>query len=133
MKAIIKSAEFVKEFESKFGMLYQHRIKYDEKTAYYSSKKKEQTYFIPGKEAEFTEEIKESKNGKYTTIKPVNSFAGNSNFTRALKKEQSKYSGFAMSYAKDLVIADKIKLDQISDYTKKMFTLMVELDRTLEL
>ena len=37
-----------------------------------------------------------------------------------------------MSYAKDLVIADKIPLDNISTYTKKMFKLMVDLDKTLE-
>ena len=58
MKALILSTEFVKEYESKFGTLYLHKIKYDEKTAFYNSKKKEQTYFIPNKEAEFTEELK---------------------------------------------------------------------------
>jgi hypothetical protein len=37
-----------------------------------------------------------------------------------------------MSYAKDLVIANKIQLDNIEFYTRRMFELMVELDKTLE-
>lgn len=128
MKAKIDRTSYNKEVQTKFGTMYQHYIEYDGKRATYLSKNLEQKYFIEGQECEFTEEIK----GQFINVKPLRENKGNSNFGRALKREQSKYSGFAMSYAKDLVVHDKIKLDQISEYTRKMFQLMVELDKTLE-
>jgi len=138
MKALIKSVKFLKESEGKFGLMYSFKVTYksgeEEKQAYYTSKSKEQKKFIEGQEAEFTEETKMGTNDTpYTVIKPIQAGGYNqSGFGKALKKEQSKYSGFAMSYAKDLVIADKITLEQISTYTEKMFKLMVALDKTLE-
>ena len=133
MKALITKAQFVKEFESKFGLLYSFKIEYDGKTAWYSSKKKEQTNFIEGKEAEFTEEVKLGKDNKdYITIKPALAFQGQSNFGKALKKEQARYSAFAVSYCKDLIIADKLKFDQWEAASRKVFKLMVELDKSIE-
>ena len=138
MKAKIKTVKFLKESEGKFGLMYSFSITYivdgEEKTAYYTSKSKDQKKFIEGQESEFTEEEKLGTNDRpYLVIKPIQAGGYNqSGFGKALKKEQSKYSGFAMSYAKDLVIADKITLEQISTYTEKMFKLMVALDKTLE-
>ena len=129
MKAKIESVEFVKEYQTQYGMLYQHKVKYNNKTAFYSSKKKEQTKFIAGKESEFVEHKMTGKNGEFLVIKLPPSESGN--YNKQVKREQQKYSGFAMSYAKDLVIADKIKLDEMKNYTKSMFKLMVELDKTL--
>ena len=131
MKATIKSVRFVKEYEGRYGMMYLHAVKYNDKEGLYSSKSKDQKKFVPGQEAEFTEVVKTNKRGEdYVTIKPFHPNTGN--FGRQLKREQSKYSGFAMSYAKDLVIADRIKLEDMPKYTKSMFNLMVELDKTLE-
>ena len=130
MKAIIESVTFVKEYESKFGTLYNFKVGYNGKTAWYSTKKKDQTAFIKGKEAEFDEEQQETEKGKFLKIKlPKKSFGG---YNKAIKKEQSRYSGFAMSYAKDLVVNDKIELKDMSTYAEKMFKLMVKLDKTLE-
>lgn len=131
MKAIIKSVEWVKEYDTKFGKLQLFKIGYDDKVAYYSSKSKDQTKFVKGQEAEFNEEEKSGSNGTYLTIKPITANRY-SNFGRALKREQSKYSGFAMSYAKDLVVAGKIELNNMEAYTEAMFNLMVKLDKTLE-
>ena len=133
MKAVITSATFQKEFESKFGPMFSHKIQYDGKTAYYNSKNKDQKTFVAGQEAEFDEEEKQGANGKYLTIKPIKkAFTGSSNFARAVKKEQSRYSGFAMSYAKDLVVAGKIEMKDLEVYTRKMFNLMIELDKGVE-
>ena len=132
MKKVIKNVSFLKEYESKFGILYSFKVEWDEGFGFYSSKKKEQTKFVKGQEAEFDVEEQKSGDKTWNKVKPVTNFKGNSNFGRALKREQSKYSGFAMSYAKDLVIADKIKLEDLSTYTRKMFQLMVDLDKTLE-
>jgi len=145
MKAIIKSVEFNKEFESQHGPLYGFTITYDDKKAFYKSKSRDQKKFIKGQEAEFTEEtiIKDGK--KYLIIKPVYN-RGQSNFGKALKREQSKYSGFADSYVKDLLVAGIIKPEHNNEtenhndivmvtWKKRAFEIfehMVELDKTLQ-
>lgn len=101
-----------------------------------TSKYKEQNKFIAGQEAEFTEEEKSytDKNGNpqtFLVIKPVNPVK-QSSFGKALKKEQSRYSGFAVSYAKDLVVAGRLQREELSDYAWVLFELMVSMDKTLE-
>ena len=131
MKETIKETKFIKEYEDKYGKKYLHSVKYADKEALYSSKKKEQDTFVPGQEAEFTETERE-KNGRTTIfIKPVRK-AFNSNFGRNLSKEQTRYSGFAVSYVKDLIIAGKIDLKDWQSASEKIFRHMVELDKTLQ-
>lgn len=130
MKAVIKDVKFHKEYKSKYGMLYSHKVYYEDRWAFYSSKKKEQDKFIKGQEAEFTEDKVQGEYGPYYVIKPVSNNY-NSNFGKALKREQSRYSGFAMSYAKDMVVAGIISKDYIFQYADDMFTWMVEKDKTL--
>ena len=131
MKAVIKDVEFVKEYESKFGTLYSFRVCYDDSIAYYSSKSKDQKKFIAGQEAEFTEEKKTGNRGEYLVVKPL--FANKqSNFGKALTREKSKYSGFAMAYAKDLVVAGKIEPDQMYAEAQCMIDWMVDADKKLE-
>ena len=131
MKTKINKVEYLKEFESKFGTMYLHKVHYDDTYGLYTSKSKDQDKFVAGQEAEFTVVVKTSKDGnEFNTIKPVMPASGN--FGRALKKEQSRYSGFACSYAKDLAVAGRIQVTEIPGYTKAMFRLMVELDKTLE-
>ena len=131
MKAKITNIKYIKDYETKFGIMYSFLVEYDGKKAYYSCKKREQDKFKIGEEAEFVEEEKEGKNGKYLVIKPMqnNSY---SPYNKAVKKEQSRYSGFAVSYAKDLCIAGKIEFKDISQYSTVLFNLMVSLDKTLE-
>jgi hypothetical protein len=131
MKATIKKVQFNKEYESKFGTLYSHKVWYDDKMGFYSSKSKDQNKFMAGQEAEFTEETRQTKQGEMLIIKPLTQ-TRNSNFGRALKREQSKYSGFAMAYAKDLVVAGTIRLDQMFATADKMFTWMFEKDKSIE-
>jgi len=131
MKELITNVEFVKEFDSKFGKLYSFKVTYAGRSAYYSSKSKEQTKFVAGQEAEFTEETKTGKNGTYLVIKPPMK-NNQSNFGKALTREKSKYSGFAVSYAKDLLVAGRINKDELADQAWILFELMVEMDKTLE-
>lgn len=131
MKAEIKKAEFQKEYESKFGTLYLHKIWYNDTFGFYSSKVQNQNKFVKGQEAEFTEEAMTGKNGPYTKIKPLQQ-GRQSNFGRALKREQSRYSGFAMAYAKDLVVAGKITHDEMYAEAQCMFDWMITADKTLE-
>jgi hypothetical protein len=137
MKSIIESVIFKKEIEGKFGKLYSFNIKYDDKVAVYRSKYKDQKKFIPGQEAEFTEETQtytDKNTGdlkEYFVIKPILQ-QRQSGYGKELKKEQSRYSGFAVSYAKDLVVAGIIPLDGLTNKANELFDLMVSMDKSLE-
>jgi len=133
MKAVITKINFIKEYETKFGKMYQFTALYDDKKASFSSKSQNQTTFTEGKENEFTEEFREYNGATYTTIKPIKqAFAGNSGYSREVKKEQSKYSGFAVSYVKDLIIAGKIDIKDWQVASEKIFTFMVNLDKSIQ-
>jgi len=130
MEATITSAKFIKEFESKFGMLYSHQIEYDGKKAYYSSKSKDQKKFIPGQKAEFTEEKRTGKKGEYLVIKPATqNYASPGG--KAIQREQSKYSGFAVSYVKDLIVAGKVPIEDWKVLSGEMCEFMFNLDKNL--
>lgn len=137
MKAIIQEVIFQKEWESQYGKMYNFKVKYDNEVAIFSSKYKDQNKFIAGQEAEFTEEIKTYKDKKtgqdkeYKVIKPI-SQNKQSNFGKALNKEKSRYSGFAVSYAKDLLVAGRINKEELADQAWILFELMVAMDKTLE-
>ena len=135
MKAIVKSVQFKKEYESRYGTLYGFKVVYEvngkQKEGFYSSKKRDQDNFVEGKDAELIEEIQKGNKGEWIKIKPAKGFV-NSNFGRALKREQSKYSGFAMAYAKDLVVAGIIKIDQMYSEAQCMVDWMVETDKNIE-
>lgn len=132
MKAIITKITFKSERAGKFGPEYNFVVHYDGKTAYYTSKVNPQNKFIEGAENEFTEIEGTSKTtgAKYFTIKPL-AKGGMTGYAKEIKKEQSKYSGFAMSYAKDLVVAGKIPLEEMFGYAIKMIDWMVEQDKAI--
>jgi hypothetical protein len=136
MKAVITEVKFRKEFDSKYGKLYSFSVKYDDTVAVYNSKYKDQKKFVPGEEAEFTEETKTytDKDGnvkEYTVIKPPTQ-ARQSNFGKALGKEKARYSAMAVSYAKDLVCGGRMPLEDLPTYAWVLFELMNEMDKTLE-
>lgn len=136
MRALITDVKFHKEGKNKFGPFFSFKVSYDGKVAFYNAKSKDQKNFIAGQEAEFSEEERtfqkdDGSQGRYLTIKPFNPNK-QSNFGKALKKEQSRYSGFAVSYAKDLVVAGKLEFNELIDYATILFNAMVEMDKTLE-
>jgi len=137
MKALITEVKFSKEYDSQYGKLYSFHVKYDNQVAIYNSKSKDQKKFIAGQEAEFTEETKTYKNKNtgeekpYLVIKPIRQDK-QSNFGKALKKEQTRYSGFAVSYAKDLVVAGRLPFDELREYASVLFEHMVNLDKSIE-
>ena len=136
MKAVIQEVTFVREWESQFGKMYSFKVKYDDKFAKYDSKYKDQKKFIPGQEAEFTEEDKSYKDKQgvehpYIAIKPVQ-FNKQSNFGKALTKEKARYSAMVISYSKDLVVAGKVELKDLPKQAWELFNLMNEMDKTLE-
>jgi glucose dehydrogenase len=137
MKAVIQEVKFLKEWESKYGTMFNFQVKYDDQVALFTTKSKDQKKFIAGEETEFTEETKtytDKKSGEvkeYIVIKPINPNK-QSNFGKALKKEQTRYSGFAVSYAKDLVVAGRLDRNELPEYATMLFELMVTLDKSTE-
>jgi hypothetical protein len=148
MRAKIDSVSWLKEYQTNFGTMHLHKISYLGKDGLYSSKNKDQTHFVVGQECEFTEETIKGKEGKsdWIKIKPLKQGGGQSNFGRALKREQSKYSGFSASYVKDMLIHGILrpeKTDEDAEHNDivimtwkerslAIFEHMVELDKTLE-
>ena len=133
MKAKITKVTFKEERNGKFGMQYNFEIEYDGKKAYYTSKSKDQKKFIQGQECEFDEEKRTSKAGNpYLVVKPIYDQQGKSNYGKALQREQSKYSGFACSYVKDLIVSGHIELDDWAGMSSMIFEHMVELDRSIK-
>ena len=89
MKAKIIRADFKNEWDSKYGMMYNHTIEYEDKSATYCSKKREQTHFVVGQECEFIEEIKITKHGEMTIVKPPPKGGKFSNYHKDVTREQS--------------------------------------------
>jgi hypothetical protein len=136
MKTKIIEVRYDKEVKLKFGDFHQFGIKVEidgtPQWCQYLSKSKDQNKFVAGQEAEIALTSKEHNGKTYYSIKPAqNAFSG-SNFSRKMKAEQSKYSGFAMSYAKDLVVSGSITPEQMFPTAKKMMDWMVEQDKNLE-
>ena len=132
MKAIITKVTYKDEREGKFGKMYNFKIEYDNKIAYYTSKSKEQKKFIEGQECEFAEETRTSKKGTdYFVVKPIYQQSFKSNYGKALLREQSKYAGFSASYVKDLIVAGILPIDKWESASEKIFKHMVDLDASI--
>ena len=131
MTAVIQEVKFIDSFESRYGTLYSFKVTYEGREAYYNSKSRDQTKFVADQEVEFTEETKTGKKGDYLVVKPINPNK-QSNYGKALKKEQTRYSGFAVSYAKDLVVAGRLPFDDLTAYSAVLFEHMVKLDKSID-
>lgn len=135
MKAIIQEVTFSKEYEGKFGKVFVFRVKYDDKVGVYNSKYNDQKKFVVGQEAEFTEESKTFKKGNgeevpYTVIKPV-LLNKQSNFGKALNKEQARYSTMATSYVKDLIVSGRIDIAAWEEKSREVCAWMIDMDKEL--
>ena len=134
MKALIKKVKFVRDYNGQHGQMFIHAVYYGDKVGEYTSKKKDQTKFVEGEEAEFNEIHKTGKKGPYIKIVPATANRyknSNTDIGKSVIKEQSRYSGFSTSYAKDLAVAGLIKKEEIVEWSQKLFDHMVALDKTL--
>jgi hypothetical protein len=119
-KAKITRVTFKNEWTGNGNTVYYHDIELDNgDKGSIGSKEKMPARLNPGQELTYTID-----NGK---IKAVQAAAGAGGFNGGGKKgpdPKVQIVGFAMSYAKDLIIADKVKIDQLGATFDKIHSLM---------
>jgi len=139
MEVQINSISYKKEFAGKFGTMHVYDVEYSDtstgvtKRGEYLSKSADQTTFKEGESYQVTEEEREYNNNIYYKIKPVRERPpGQSSYSKKLKSEQARYSSFAVAYCKDLIIADKLEVDQWEHASMKIAKAMLRIDKALE-
>lgn len=116
MKALIDKVEFVKEYDTRHGKRFKFKVSFYDDTesiqyGFYSATKKDQNKFVPGQETEFELSTRDTPMGSETVIKPVYNFNGprNTDYSKRQSQERARYSGFAASYVKDMMVAGILK------------------------
>ena len=111
----VTKAEFNREWESSYGMLYYHDIEFEDGTkGQYPSKKKDQTKFVVGQTAEYETEDK----GKWIKIKPVKQEFGGG---RRKVNVKSIHGSEAVYMAADLVASGSIHEDDHLSVEKHIY------------
>jgi hypothetical protein len=95
---------------------------------FYTSKQEDQTYFIVDKEVDYIIEEKDGKNAKYFKVsKPqTETKFGGGGFGGSKHQIDPKVQmiSFAMSYTKDLLVAGKIELKDLSRHFDEIYNTM---------
>jgi len=93
---------------------------------FYSCKDENQTKFVVGKESEYLIEEKTSKTGSiyYKLTLPTDVPQQQGGFKKAPEPRVQMIS-FAMSYCKDLIIADKVKMSDLGVTFEMIYSEMI--------
>lgn len=95
---------------------------------YYNTKNGDQTFFIQGEVCDYLIEAKTSKTGStyYVITSPEEKAAATVSTGGGFKKPDPKVQiiGFAMSYAKDLIVAGKVPLADLEKEFNRIHALM---------
>lgn len=116
---------FQSKYASKHGVLYNHEIEFENgDKGQISCKENMPAKINPGQILTYTIE----QNGKYFKIKAVNAQRENNNNGGGNKYQPADPSiqmiGFAMSYTKDFIIADKLNVNQLETGFERVYNLM---------
>ena len=109
----VKSVQANGTWDSKYGLMYKYEVSMENgdtgeySSTKYSSVTEDGFPFPEGKEVSY-----DFQDGQYPKIKTVSDF-------KPFKKSGNNAS-FALSYAKDLVIADKVGIDKILETATKL-------------
>lgn len=104
------------------GQVYYHEIELDNgDRGQIGSKEKMPAKLNPGQELTYTIESS-SRGNKIKAVTQTPQFAGK----RAMPEPKVQMISFAMAYTKDLVVAGKVPLDNMSKYFDKIYTAMIE-------
>lgn len=92
---------------------------------FYTSKNENQTNFVKGKEVEYNIEKKVGKSGKeYFKITLPHAERKLGGFQR--EDPKIKLIGFAMSYSKDLIVANKVKIESLESCFERIYNIMLK-------
>lgn len=121
-KAKITRTTFKNEWTGGGNTVYYHDIELDNgDKGSIGSKEKMPSRLNPGQELTYT--IEHSSNGnKIKAVNTAPAFGGGGGKKGPDPKVQ--IVGFAMSYTKDLIVADKVKVDQLPAIFEKIHALM---------
>lgn len=122
-KAKITRTVFKNEWNGGNGTVYYHETELDNgDKGQIGCKDKEPAWLNPGQELNYTIETTD----KGIKIKRVQEGKGGwSGGGRPQEDPKIKLIGFAMSYTKDLIIADKLKINQLEESFEKIFNKMI--------
>lgn len=115
----VKSVQANGTYDSQYGVLYKFDYEMEDGTSL-SANHKSQTPFPVGTEVEY--EIKGSTDyGNYGKVgKPQDGSFQKNGVQNYQKKSQGSTASFALSYAKDLVVAGKVDPDQLLQSATKL-------------
>ena len=113
-QATVTGASFLKSFEGKYGTMFVHSIQFDNGDAgEYLSKTQDQNKFMIGQQVDYTiESAGEYQGVPQYKVKPVvqNTFSGGGGYS----KRGGGNASFALSYSKDLAVANIAAANQVS-------------------
>lgn len=117
-KAKITRTVFKNEWKGQNGSVFYHDIELDNgDKGSIGAKEQMPAKLNPGQELTYTID-----NGKIKAVAPANNFGGGG---RKGPDPKTQMIAFAMSYTKDLVVADKVKIDQLPAIFDKIHGLMI--------
>lgn len=119
---MIKTSIYKGARQTNFGEIHNYFIELENGDKGYASLKKQSDKLDAGKEIDYTIEVVKTEKGEFNKIKLVNKTPFG---VGAKEKPQEKMIGFAMSYTKDLIIADKIKIESLESTFDKIYSIMV--------
>lgn len=124
----VTNASFKKEWNGKFGTMYDHNIEFaNGDKGVYTSKKKEQDTFKVGEEVAYTIETVERNGYTNVRIAPVSeSKSGFGGKSFAPKNYKADFISFAASYTKDLIVAGKAELKDFGKTFDAMYKKMAD-------
>lgn len=94
-------------------------------SGFYTSKSEDQTKFIIGKETEYNIEQKQGSKGPYNKITLPQSDFKPGGGGRPAVDPRIQMIGFAMSYTKDLIVADKVKMSDLGSTFEVIYNEMI--------
>jgi hypothetical protein len=117
--AKITKSTFTKEWGEGQSKTYFHDLEMDNgDKGSIGAKQKNPDKLAPGSDLTYTIESGQYGN-KIKAVTPAGGFAGKKG-----PDPKTQIIGFSMSYAKDLIIADKVKIDQLPQLFEKIYNLM---------
>jgi hypothetical protein len=101
-------------------------IEFDEGTkGFYTSKNADQNKFIVGNVADFELEVKQGSKGPYNKITAPNAGQQFKGGGKPSVDPKTQMIGFTAAYVKDLIVADKVKLEDFEKQFNRIYSFLI--------